>query len=490
MRSILVRPHFTDPYDAVHRDLRQPYYSPKFGIIRSSSLGFHFREHYTPACHILRLHYYHQTMPQRQDDSSSSSSSSEEGYSSASSGTCDDSSRSGSPVRNASNTNHHGKKSQHHVLLREVRRLRAENAYLRSSVDILKNDLRIERESRRNIEECHQRYLEKTESEIAELLDKIDTLTQQLEDAKASGPCSPAVAGDEEEEGGSSHEDNDHSEEEEDEEEEDGLTDDERFEQLAASYLRQAIVSNLTSARANLELDDLLLKYDPSPPVILRTLATTFIVWIRDMVTARVDSASAASLMTTGVQTGFLQFWKAILEQHVQDDIDQYQFLSEAERTLDRDNKEMAPIIDNYHRLLVMLYKYDIVDTDAVSNWWHSKSNDGFVSNTVAIRLRDVTRKFVEWMNQDDESEDDDGEEEDDDDGASSDTVIQGDDEGFDYDMDETRLVDDMLDDDRKYCACQFDQVTSTTDTNTCKCDIPTPTATVKKPKKTVRLNL
>lgn len=225
------------------------------------------------------------------------------------------------------------------------------------------------------------------------------------------------------------------------------MTDDERFEQLAASYLRQAIVSNLTSTRANLELDDLLLKYDPSPSVILRTLATTFIVWIRDTVTARADSTSAASVMMTGVKKGFLQFWKAILELHVKDVNDQYHFLNEVERTLDGDNNDMAPIIDNYHRILVMLFKHDIVDAYAVSHWWHSKSSDGFVSNAVAIRLRDRTRMFVEWLDQDDDSDGD---------GASSNTVIQGEDEGSDDYMDERGPEDNMAGVNGKYCAYQL----------------------------------
>lgn len=153
MRSILVRRSFTERYDPVRP-------------------------------------YLHQHLPR---------------YSSASSGSSDNS----SPVSNGSNNNHREKISQHHDLLREVRRLRAENDYLRTSVNILKDDLRIERESRKITEECHQRFRDKVESEIAEFLDRIDRLTQHVEGAKASCPSCPAAAGDEEEEGGFPQERND-----------------------------------------------------------------------------------------------------------------------------------------------------------------------------------------------------------------------------------------------------------------------------------------
>jgi hypothetical protein len=203
---------------------------------------------------------------------------------------------------------------------------------------------------------------------------------------------------------------------------------------LAVSYLQQALVANLTSARANLEFDDLTLKYDPSPDRILRTLADAFLVWLRDTIHQSTpfdddDQATCvAKLITTSVQDVFLQFWKAILERYVHNDEDQYQFLHQFERILHACHQDEASshichyIVQNFHRLLVMFYKYDIVGGDAVTTWWHAspplvavlESKAVEEDPLVADQLRDVTKKFVEWVDEDDEDEDDDDDDDDD----------------------------------------------------------------------------
>ncbi|KAI7877964.1 hypothetical protein K492DRAFT_171294 [Lichtheimia hyalospora FSU 10163] len=456
------------------------------------------------------------------------------------------------------------KKCSYHVLLKEIRRLRAENDGLHKMVDTIREDLRYERESRQISEQCHLKYYNESadrqlelEDDVADKQKLIDDLKLRIQELEATTPtpsptpmptnhplaaiattttathnntssssssrwscfnfdddemlCQPLV-GDSAipdmpfVDHGNHDADTSDEEEDDDEKDNDGLTDNERFESLAGSYLHQAIISKLTSARANLELDDLMLKYDPSPAVVLRTLATSFVAWIGNVVNNDTNE-SIAKLWALGVTDGFLAFWKAILQKHVHDEADQTQFLNEAELLLNRQNAAASSLlVNNYHRLLIMLYKYDIVDGDAISAWWHSMTS----SEDVAHRLRGVTRSFTEWLDEDDEEEDDeiiDDEEIDSDiDHSDSDTVI----DSLDKHQDDSLLNHMLQEEDRNCCACQFESDkapcidttiahTTTTSSSPCKCDFtytesPTTTTatstTEKKPKKTVRIML
>lgn len=480
------------------------------------------------------------------------------------------------------------KKCSYHVLLKEIRRLRAENDGLHKMVDTIREDLRYERESRQISEQCHLKYYNESadrqielEDDVADKQKLIDDLKQRIQELEASSsvsisiptpmptnhplaaiatttttttthnntssssssrwscfdfdddemlcqplvgdsaiPDMPFVDHNNNNDTDTSDEDDDENDEDE-EKDNDGLTDNERFESLAGSYLHQAIISKLTSARANLELDDLMLKYDPSPAVVLRTLATSFVAWIGNVVNNSNNDESIAKLWALAVTDGFLAFWKAILQKHVHDEADQTQFLNEAELLLNRQNAAGSSLlVDNYHRLLIMLYKYDIVDGDAISTWWHATTTTSNSQEDVAHRLRGVTRSFTEWLDEDDEDDEDDeiidDEEIDSDiDHSDSDTVIDSLDK-HDQEQDDS-LLDHMLqEDDRNCCACQFESdktpcidttiahtttpTTTTTPTSSpCKCDFtytesPTTTTatatTEKKPKKTVRIML
>lgn len=431
------------------------------------------------------------------------------------------------------------KKRPYGLLMREIRRLRSENASLHNSVNILKEDLRHERESRQIAEQVHKKYFDDSidthtqlEIEILDQQEKILELESRLENTTTTAssslkPTTTAITdfrsplvffGDPFDDIDNNH--NNSSEEEcplwgcedvdcsnerrcyddtsnddyfdddtntnqqqsiyqhdnndeDDEDDHNGKdTGDDQFEGLGVSYLRQALMSNLTSARANLEFDDLMLKYDPSPDRVLRTLADAFLGWLRDIIhtstpplaspstnnndnkTEEQEKATCvARLMTTRVQDVFLHFWKAILERYVHNAEDQYQFLLQAERMLqlhhnqgdDATNQDFQYIVQNFHRLLVMFYKYDIIDGDAVTTWWHNTpallANNGDATTTmttttttatdrlyqhdvVTDQLRVVTRKFVEWVDDDDDDDDDDDEDDDGDDYDDDDNIV------------------------------------------------------------------
>ncbi|KAG2220629.1 hypothetical protein INT45_014059, partial [Circinella minor] len=473
------------------------------------------------------------------------------------------------------------RRSSYHLLLREIRRLRAENDGLRQMVDTVKQDLRFERESRQISERCHQKYYTESSDRQIELEVDVMDKEKEIEDLKeriteleyVTSPttttatsihynnnnhhstssrwgcfdfdmedelfCQPIIgesatpdpltrlstqnassSSEEEEESDDPYENDDDEKDDDDDTQgefshtlSNKSTDDEKFEQLATSYLHQAIISKLTSARANLELDDLMLKYDPSPAVVLRMLATSFVIWVKNVVSNDHDK-NAVKALSTGVTEGFLGFWKAILEKHVHDDDDQCQFLNEAERILDKDEDDKKveeddvdmdskqALVDNFHRLLVMLYKYDIVDGEAITRWWHSivgeeeNEEQGKKNDQIAFRLRGVTKAFTQWLNEDEESDDDDDDDDDDEDSIFIDEEIdefdhsseeeEEEEEGvvnsFDYDIgsdcdtvidhptllttrtttttldeEEAKKINSILEEDRQYCACQFE---------------------------------
>ncbi|CAO3609975.1 unnamed protein product [Cunninghamella echinulata] len=439
------------------------------------------------------------------------------------------------------------KKKSYRRLLREIRRLRSENDQLHSSVNMLKEDLRNEKESRFIADQCHKKFFDDSmdkhtqlELEILDQKDLILSLQSRLNDtlftsspnnnnnsnnnSSSSGneeeiiDCSlwnfedidctyeqhqqqhydstvEQIKTEEKDQGVVSHlMGNDNQSKEEYDEEDDDDDQQEQFEVLAESYLRQALISNLTSARTNLELDDLILKYDPSPERILKTLADTFLGWICDTIhntsanttasllpslpssscissctsslcpststtatttttTTSMDhhetptTISINKLFTTEIQSIFLRFWKNVFEQHVHNDLDQYQFLQQVEKKLtlhlqqqdhDQYQNEFQSIIHHFQTLLIMLYKHDILEGEAITLWWHTNDQQQQNNTDVGNQLRNTTRKFVEWVDEteededdddndieDDEDDDEDDDDEDDEDNEDDDNLIQ-----------------------------------------------------------------
>ncbi|KAI8063774.1 hypothetical protein BC940DRAFT_306826 [Gongronella butleri] len=375
------------------------------------------------------------------------------------------SSSSHSSSASSSASNYKSRKPSYRRLLREIRRLRSENASLHHSVNLLRSDLRHEQEGRQIAEACHRKYYEDSinthtqlELEILDQQDRLVQLQQQLQDTSPFGMSMRAR-------NALDNDDDDtltpvdmnadlvhHSppivcddEDENDENDEIDTLDDgsclaaaldpalasaatststnsdaqtaikAHFTELARSYIRQALVSNLTSARTNLELDDLLLKYDPSPDVVLRTLSTAFLEWVEEAAGKQPLQASFPTIQDT-----FLHFWKTVLEHHVHSDDDEFVFLQAIELFLQQ--HPIPALVPEFHRILIMLYKYDIVDDDAVSHWWHSNANspstssassvhgdeDDEIEKDISLQLRKVTQKFVEWVDANNDSDDDD----------------------------------------------------------------------------------
>lgn len=358
-------------------------------------------------------------------------------------GSSTSSSRSTSPSRRA-------KKHNQASLLREMRRVRAENEILHGGIAILQDDLRAERQSRRIADECHQRYVaqvthekDQLELETIQYLQQIEELKQEIEELKTSSRNDTSLSyvgaadkrniwgchtieGDEDmmchyPAGESAFPDAmervDWSEDESLNTREDDLDDEEQFESVASSFLQQALLSGLTSARVNLELDDMTIKYDPSPRTILRTVTTTFVTWMGQRLQVT-ESEQARKVMVEVIQKIFLDFWKVVLQQHIRTEHDQLEFLFVAEEhMLQGKVPNLEHLTDQYQRLLLILYKYDIVDGDALLAWWRGAASDAKLSQAI----RETAQKFITWMEQDEHDIDDDSDEESDEDHDDSD---------------------------------------------------------------------
>ncbi|CEP14442.1 hypothetical protein [Parasitella parasitica] len=524
---------------------------------------------------------------------------------------------------------HSTKKRSYHMLLREIRRLRGENASLRTSVSVLKNDLRDITLSRQDADASHKRfydeYLDKNTQLEIDLMDRDDEiahLKQQIEDLHLSLDTAVAAAatdGNSKRSGNASHSNGDgltlhdaayfkrkhsniwgcfefeedkddmscqpvahhsvlpevdmkmdelqtqddqevndyfhkrfmdqddemtsqfahsqygvNADEDEDEEDEDDAQDDQEqlsFDQVAASYIHQAILSKLSSARVRLEFDDLIVKHEPSSDTIASVLAHSFVQWMCSLLVKFVDKSAAqpttaTKVFTTKIQTGIIEFWESILQHYTTDDESQIQLLNHIETELDHTASATA-IADHFDRLILMLYKYHVVDDEAVVSWWqHPFKND------VSKKIRKITTKFVDWVQDEDDTdeEEEDDDDDDDDDGVDNDidnveydyNDIEND-EGFSFvdsppipvqdqqvqdEPDSDMLVnnhsiDDLLiTKDRELCVCRLDNDTTAPATTTtatavastnkheplaCSCSTYTPPPTEKK-KKSVRI--
>lgn len=504
---------------------------------------------------------------------------------------------------------HSTKKRSYHLLLREIRRLRGENSCLRTSVSVLKNDLRDITLSRQDTDASHKRfydeYLDKNTQLEIDLMDRDDEITdlkQQIEDLKlslesassnnSSGnasnsnddgltlhdaayfkrknsnvwgcyefeededgmSCQPVAHDsalpeinvkmdelktqddqevndyfhrrfmDEDDETTNQHAhsqngDIDDDEYDDDQDEEEQLP----FDQIAVSYIHQAILSKLSSARVRLEFDDLILKHEPSSDTIASVLAHSFVQWMCSLLVKFVNKSAAepitaTKIFTTKIQTGIIEFWESILQYYTTNDESQVQLLKHIETELDHVASANA-IVDHFDRLILMLYKYHVVDDEAVIAWWqHPFKND------VSKKIRKITTKFVDWVQDEDDSdeeeEDDDEEMEcDDDDDVDDynfDDEEEDDDEGFsfvespiseqdqeledgsDNDMElnnqsNNSSIDDLLiTKDRELCVCHLDNDTTTTTTKhepiECSCSTYTPSPPTEKKKKSVRI--
>jgi hypothetical protein len=444
------------------------------------------------------------------------------------------------------------KKKSNHMLLREIRRLRNENNSLRTSVSMLKNDLRDIHVSRQDTDASHKKfydeYMDKNaqlEIDIEDRNDEIKSLKEEINKLKQCHLChsnqstsfgcyeseddnddvlfcQPIVQEstlpdivDDKDNSDDERAMNDYlhrrfnlvdisqqeEDEEEDEEEDNTVL---LFEPTATSYIHQAMISKLSSARVRLELDDLILKYEPSGQDVVRVLSLCFVDWISSLLTKFVNKSvpepiTASKVFTSHIQNGIVDFWESLLQYYTSEEENQIELLNRIEHDVD-----VNPAIgDHFDRLILMLYKYHVIDDEAVVSWWQNP-----LDNENSKKLRKITTRFVEWV-QDDDDEDEDDEEEDDDDEddeeddeeeeelfsfvespASEDHLNN--EEASDIEELETNQTDNCIDNlltsqqEHEICVCHLDK--DIPKSEPCSCSTYTPSPVIEKKKKSVRI--
>ncbi|KAF9386979.1 hypothetical protein BGX21_000668 [Mortierella sp. AD011] len=206
----------------------------------------------------------------------------------------------------------------------------------------------------------------------------------------------------------------------------------ETFDSMAHKFLYQALHAKFTAARTILQLDDLLLKYDASSEDLVLVLAQECMKWWED------ERIKVGGPMTGGwgtgsvlmpetgdrvsakvaVETRFKSIYIPLLMHYVASHQEQRVLLDKLEATAKTNDHWMK----NHVGQLMTLYKFDVLDADAILEWWQLLKDPQGVSGH-SNGLRTMSSKFVAWLqdaeddsDSDDDDDDDDSEDDDDDD--------------------------------------------------------------------------
>ncbi|KAK3804726.1 MAG: hypothetical protein JOS17DRAFT_70784 [Linnemannia elongata] len=200
---------------------------------------------------------------------------------------------------------------------------------------------------------------------------------------------------------------------------------DETFDSMAEKFLHQAIRAKFTAARTILQLDDLLLKYDAIPEELVMVLTHELTKWWEK---ERVEAGGPATggwgtgsvlIPETGdrvtakvaVETKFKSVYVPLLLNYVASHKEQLMLLEKLERYAKANDKSMR----NHTAQLMALYKFDVLDADAILEWWRLlKEPQGVFGHVNG--LRSMSSKFVAWLEDEEDEEDDSDDDSDDDD--------------------------------------------------------------------------
>ncbi|KAF9899996.1 hypothetical protein EC991_008037 [Linnemannia zychae] len=200
---------------------------------------------------------------------------------------------------------------------------------------------------------------------------------------------------------------------------------DETFDSMAEKFLHQAICAKFTAARTILQLDDLLLKYDAISENLVMVLTHELTKWWEK---ERVEAGGPAAggwgtgsvlIPETGdrvsakvaVETKFKSVYVPLLLNYVASHKEQMMLLEKLERYAKANDKWMR----NHTAQLMALYKFDVLDADAILEWWRLlKEPQGVFGH--GNGLRSMSSKFVAWLEDEEEDSDDDSEDDSEDD--------------------------------------------------------------------------
>ncbi|KAG0346969.1 hypothetical protein BG004_000379, partial [Podila humilis] len=160
----------------------------------------------------------------------------------------------------------------------------------------------------------------------------------------------------------------------------------ETFETMSEKCLRQAVQSRFTAAQTHLHLEELILKYNPRPEQTLTCLSRALVRWWE---TKRVATGGPVNiggifgtvpvlLKETGeqvipkvaVETGFLNFFAPLFLHYVATHAEQKTLLDILGEEVTRQGQREAKLLRNHNGQLMALYKFDVVEAEAIVEWW------------------------------------------------------------------------------------------------------------------------
>ncbi|KAF8940329.1 hypothetical protein BGZ58_006976 [Dissophora ornata] len=227
----------------------------------------------------------------------------------------------------------------------------------------------------------------------------------------------------------------------------------ETFETMSQKALFNAIQSKFTVAQAQLQLEELVLKFDARLERTVDVIAKEVSRWweaerlatggpisggwgLEDVVISKeADERISPKIM---VEKRVESFFGPLLLQFVAS-------LSEQRTLLDRlgEYARADPRwLKNHNAVLVALYKYDVVEAEAVLEWWQALEEPQGVFGHGGNNLRSLNSRFVAWLeDEEDESESEDDESEDE--TEEEDEEVSDSDSDFDDDKDDDVMSQD-----------------------------------------------
>ncbi|KAF9284612.1 hypothetical protein BGZ68_004550 [Mortierella alpina] len=206
----------------------------------------------------------------------------------------------------------------------------------------------------------------------------------------------------------------------------------ETFDSMAHKFLHQALRAKFTPARTILQLDDLLLKYDAVLDNLVLVLAQEFMKWWEHerseaggpaiggwgTGTVLIPETGERVSAKIAVESKFKSIYVPLLLNYVASHQEQMLLLEK----LEQNAKTSAKLMRNHLAQLMALYKFDVLEADAILEWWKLlKEPEGIFGH--GDGLRSMSSKFVAWLEdeEDDSDEDEDDDSDDDEDGDGQD---------------------------------------------------------------------
>ncbi|KAG0028355.1 hypothetical protein BGZ81_004806 [Podila clonocystis] len=203
----------------------------------------------------------------------------------------------------------------------------------------------------------------------------------------------------------------------------------ETYESMAQKCLRHAVRSRFTAAQTHLQLDELIIKYDPRPEQTMAAISHELVRWWE---TERISTGGPAAIggifgngpvvmKETGeqvvpkvaVETRFQRFFAPLLLHYVASHTEQKTLLDILGHEVQAQGQQDAKLLRNHNGQLMALYKFDVVEAEAIVEWWQ-----GLALPTNAFgpgdNLRSLNSRFVAWLEDEDDDSDDEEDTEDD----------------------------------------------------------------------------